>query len=222
MQDLQIRTILILLILSTSFFKTFSQVGGKFSVEIQYGLNGNFFVRDYDELGGPDNKTFLYKKNFLGTISGISIRYLINTKNAIFVGYDRSSNLGTKNFEGPLNGAYVFVRDFNLRHIDNFFQLGYAYLRKIGSIEGALESGVVILTDARQTVKVENFENTIRLEELNYKNVNSIEGGAFLGFGFSRKIDTRFDLGLRSRVYYLISTASLEAITLTPFLSYTF
>ena len=49
-----------------------------------------------------------------------------------------------------------------------------------------------------------------------------MEGGTFLGFGFSRKIDTKFELGIKSRVYYLISVSSFELVTLTPTLSYTF
>lgn len=43
-------------------FSVYSQADKKFAVQINYGLNGNFFVRSYDELGGPANKKYFYKK----------------------------------------------------------------------------------------------------------------------------------------------------------------
>ena len=56
-----------------------------------------FFVRSYDELGGPDNKTYYYKKDFIGSIAGLNFQYKINGKNAVFMGYERSINIGKKN-----------------------------------------------------------------------------------------------------------------------------
>lgn len=34
----------------------------RFSLQGLYGLNGNFFVRSYNEPGGPAGKTYFYKK----------------------------------------------------------------------------------------------------------------------------------------------------------------
>ncbi|MEJ7684430.1 MAG: hypothetical protein WKG06_42605 [Segetibacter sp.] len=34
----------------------FAQKEEKLAIEINYGLNGNFFVRSYDELGGSSGK----------------------------------------------------------------------------------------------------------------------------------------------------------------------
>lgn len=62
----------------------------------------------------------------------------------------------------------------------------------------------------------------VLVEERNYKSYKIEEGGIFLGFHYSKKIDTKFDLGIKSRIYYLVSTNSLEAITLTPTLTYHF
>ena len=36
----------------------FSQQQEKLSLEANFGLNGNFFVRSYDEFGVPQNKTY--------------------------------------------------------------------------------------------------------------------------------------------------------------------
>lgn len=52
----------------------------RFSLQGLYGLNGNFFVRSYDELGGPAGKTYFYKKNFIGSISGIELDYQLNKR----------------------------------------------------------------------------------------------------------------------------------------------
>lgn len=50
----------------------FAQKEEKLAIEINYGLNGNFFVRSYDELGGPPVKRF-FNKNFIGSIGGLEI-----------------------------------------------------------------------------------------------------------------------------------------------------
>jgi hypothetical protein len=43
------------------------------------------------------------------------------------------------------------------------------------------------------------------LEERNFKNSRLEEGGTFLGIQYQAKIDNHFYLGIRSRVYYVIS-----------------
>jgi len=106
------------------FFKSNAQVNSKFNLQIDYGLNGNFFVRSYDEIGGPVNKTYLYKKNFLGSIAGAEISYRLKKKSAISFAYRRSVNSGKKNYEGSISNTDIHIRDFKLRHINKIFQLG--------------------------------------------------------------------------------------------------
>lgn len=75
----------------------------------------------------------------------------------------------------------------------------------------------------QQEVEIDDRTNGgVLVEERNYKTNKLEEGGAFIGLHYSKKIDTKFDLGIKSRVYYLISTYSFEAITLTPTLTYHF
>lgn len=85
---------IIVLVFAFTMQNAYSQNKSKFSVEINYGLNGNFFLRDYDEIGEPADKKYFFKKNFVGTTTGISLTYLFNQKNGIFVEYDRSVNIG--------------------------------------------------------------------------------------------------------------------------------
>ena len=69
---------LFLIGLFISLSPAFGQKNSKLSIEVNYGLNGNFFVRSYDELGGPSDKEYFYKKDFLGTIGGIELKYQLN------------------------------------------------------------------------------------------------------------------------------------------------
>lgn len=190
-------------------------------MQVNYGLNGNFFVRSYDEISGPANKKYFYKKNFLGTIGGVELTYKISKKSSLFVGYNKSINNGKKNYGGTMNGVDIFIHDFKLRHTNNFFQLGLA--KQLGQKENfKVSAGTVLVYDAQQTINIENWENYILINESTYKNANSVEGGVFLGIEYLKKIDSKFDLGVACKGYYLISVNTIEAITFSPTLTYHF
>lgn len=203
-------------------FSVYSQSDKKFSLQINYGLNGNFFVRSYDELGGPANKKYFYKKNFIGTIGGAELNYRINNRSSLLMGYCRSVNSGRKNYAGRINGTDVIINDFNLRHINNIYQLGYGIYIDKKNKNFKIDIGVILIYDLKQTLAIENWDNYIDIDESNFKNANSVEGGTFLGLEYSKKIDTKFNIGLKAKVYYLISTNYLEAVSLTPTLTYNF
>ena len=216
------KQIMIVLIFILTNSTIFSQDLSKFSIQINYGLNGNFFVRDYNETGGPDNKVYFYEKDFIGSIAGVNLQYNISRASSVFVEYNRSINVGKKNYGGTINGTDVFINDFKLRHINNIYQLGYGYKIKDSKIGFRVESGLMLIYDAKQLIQIEGFDDLVRIKESNFKNANAVEGGVFLGAGFTKKIDTKFDLGIKARVYYLISTATLEAISISPTLTYRF
>lgn len=48
------------------------------------------------------------------------------------------------------------------------------------------------------------------------------EMGIFAGLSFDKSLGDKFSLGVRARGYFVISTGTFEAITLTPFLRYGF
>lgn len=213
------------LILVLSFFsslQTHSQTPSKFSLELNYGLNGNFFVRSYDETGGPQNKTYLYKKNFLGNVGGLELKYHFRNKSALILGYARSTNKGTKNFSGPINGVDVFITDFNIRHTNGFYQLAYERRFRKSNPAFTYHIGLVLAGMQQQEIAIENFSNQIVIAERNFKNSKLQEAGVFGGIQVQKKIDTKFDIGLRVRAYYLVSVQTLEALTLTPTLTYKF
>jgi hypothetical protein len=198
----------------------FAQKEKKFSLEINYGLNGNFFVRSYDEVGGPPAKRFL-NKNFIGTIGGVEMAYALNKKSHLGLAFAVSKNNKEINYTG--NVIPVTIINFHISHINKFFQFYYSrnLSKKIPGL--AIETGLFYLRMNQQEVEIEDRINGgVLVEERNYKNSKLEEGGIFLGFHYSKKIDTKFDLGIKSRGYYLISTSTFEAITLTPTLTYHF
>lgn len=205
-----------------AFFHASAQEKSKFSLAIDYGLNGNFFVRSYDELGGPTSKTYFYKKDFLGTIAGIEAKYQLNEMSCLGLGYARSINKGKKNFEGFVGNVLVEIQDFELRHINDFFQCFYE--RKLSKKLSFLSyhGGIFYVIPHQQEIGLENFSNRILIDERNQQNSNLNEAGIFAGIGFSKKIDNQFELGIRARVYYILTAGYFENITLTPTLTYYF
>lgn len=216
------KILLIFLVSLISLSPILAQKKNKLSIEINYGLNGNFFVRDYDELGGPVNKKYFYKKNFIGTISGIELKKQINKVSNLSIGYARSINKGSKDYFGNVNGVYVLIDAFNIRHTNDFYQLGYERKFKKSNPQFTYHLGLVYARMQQQEIQFETYDNIIVIQERNYKNSKLEEAGVFGGFQFVKKVDTKFTAGLRLRGYFLISTGTLEAIVFTPTLSYKF
>lgn len=211
-----------LLILPFLFYSTiiFSQKEKKITIEINYGLNGNFFVRSYDEVGGPPAKRFL-NKNFIGSIGGLEMAYSLNKKSRLGLAFAKSTNSKEIDYSG--NVIPVTIINFHITHINNFFQLFYDrnFSKKISGLN--YQVGLFYLRMNQQEIEIaDRLNGGVLVEERNYKTNKLEEGGAFIGLHYLKKIDPKFDLGIKSRVYYTISTNSFEAITLTPTLTYHF
>jgi len=196
----------------------------KFSLDLSYGLNGNFFVRSYTESGGlgPQNETYLYKKNFLGDVAGIEFKYHLDSTSSINAGYSRTANKAKRNYEGIINGVDVFVRDFNIRHNSDFFHLSYERRFKKSNPALKYHVGLVYQKTQQQEISIERYFNAVVIKERNFTNSGLEEGGFIAGIDFQKKIDTNVKLGLRLRGYYLISVQTFEALTLTPTLTFAF
>ena len=194
----------------------------KFSLEVNYGLNGNFFVRSYDELGGHNPKTYFYKKNFVGSIAGLELKFQMDSSSTLSIAYAQSVNGKKINFDGPFNSIYLQIENFTIRHINHFYQFAYEGTFNKLKNNWKFQAGLFYLRSNQQEISLENYNNLINLAERNYKNNGLEEGGIFVGLGYFKPIDRHFSLGIRSRVYFLISTGTFEAVTLTPALSYHF
>lgn len=213
---------LLFTIIILNAFTGLSQTNTGFSLQINYGLTGNFFVRSYDEAYSPwYYHKYFYKKNFIGTVGGVYADYHISPRSFFLAEYSRSVNTGRKNYDVDTNGTEIYIKDFRIRYINNSFYLGYGYDTKIKSFSLKPDIGFVIVYNSDQDMIMEGF-NSIWLNESNPKNANSVEGGVFLGLSCTKKIDTKFDIGLKARVCYLISINYLEFVNLTPTLTYHF
>ena len=209
-------------LLNTLSLPCLSQERGRFSLQVNYGLTGNFFVRGYNEAYSPSYyHKYFYKKDFIGSVAGVYADYHISPKSFLLLEYNRSVNSAKKNHYNDANGTEIIIIDFKLRYINNSFHLGYGYDIKMKNFFLKPELGLVVTYNSDQDITIEDF-NSIRIDESNFKNSNSVEGGVFFGLACAKKIDTKFDIGIKTKIYYLISINYLEFVTLTPTLTYHF
>lgn len=210
----------LIFLLSLSPFLAIAQKKNKFSFEINYGLNGNFFVRSYEEQAPPFPVTEISKKNFIGTVGGIELKYKVTKRASWGFGFAKSSNQKAINYTSNVNGVVLSIKDFDIKHVNHFYQLFYEreIIKKIPALKSQI--GLFYLRPQQQEVSISR--NGFLFEQRNFKNSYLEEGGIFVGLHYSKKIDTKFELGVKSRVYYLISTNSIEAVTFTPTLTYLF
>jgi hypothetical protein len=208
-------------LLSIAFFGLLSltlhaQNKGKLALEVNYGLQGDFFVRSYDETHIPGGGKAFYNKNFIGTIGGVELKYKLGRTSTIGIAFSESVNSKPINFKASNGNTSLYLEDFNIRHTNSLYQL---YYQK--DFKGLFaDVGLLYLRSRQQEITL--YANSIELEERNYKNSKLEEGGVFVGLGYTKRIDTKFNLGIKSRLYYLASTNALETITLTPSLTYNF
>ncbi|HPH36146.1 MAG TPA: hypothetical protein PL108_00710 [Sediminibacterium sp.] len=205
----------LLLILSLQIF---AQTKSKISLEVSYGLQGNFFVRSYNENGRPDGTAFL-NKSFIGSISGIELKFQATKMASWNFGYAQSSNAKRIGYSTIINGLGLSINDFDIKHENRFYQLFYQrnFSKKTPNFK--YEFGIFYLRSQQQEIIIGNI---IDISQRNFANSKLEEGGLSAGLQYSKKIDTKFDIGIRSRIYYLVSTNTLETITLTPTLTYHF
>ncbi len=201
-----------------SVTKIEAQQCNKLSIEASYGLQGNFFVRSYEELGRPDGTAFL-NKNFIGSIGGLEMSYQVTKISSISLGYAQSTNNRKINYINSLNGVGVYITDFEIKHESRFYQFNYQRSLSKKYTHFKLELGLYYLRTQQQEIIIGNY---VAFEQRNYANSYLEDGGISAGFQYKIKIDTHFDFGIRSRIYYTVSNNQLEAISLTPTLAYRF
>jgi hypothetical protein len=193
-----------------------AQTKDHISIEVNYGLIGNFFVRSYDETIAPPAQLF-YKKNFVGTAGGLEVKYNLSQRSSVNFGFAKSTNKREISFD---NGSNVLIKFFDISHINHFYQLAFETSPSKKLKDLRIQGGFFYLRTEQQEVEVSPLGGLF--EQRDFKNYKLEEGGMFVGIQYSKRIDTKFDLGIRARVYYTISTNRFEAVTLTPTLTYHF
>ena len=203
-------------------FSGIAQEKGKFEIEANFGFGANFFVRSYDESPNAFATTSFSNKNLLGSIGGADITLGLSKKSRLGFGYARSRNEKEINYTGQFIG--LGIRQFNISHVNNFYQLFYGLSVSKNPETLTTEIGLFYVRPHQQEIEITDrvTRGGVLFEERSFKHYKLEEGGAFIGLQYQKKIDTKFYLGIKSRLYYTISTGEMEAITLTPTLSYHF
>jgi len=196
-----------------------SQTNNGVELEINYGFSYNPSADYFFETNDPPRGYTFYDKNKSGKISGAEIRLPISKSMSLGLAFNHSVHSRRVNFI-PEN-IPIYVQDFRIRNFYNFYQLvvqkNFERKSHIFSVSTGLYYQRVAWQDISASI------NGLGLEERNFKNDGLEEAGVFLGFQYSRKIDTHFYLGIKSRIYSTISAgASIDGITLTPALYYQF
>lgn len=206
------------------FFFTLFASGqhSKFSIAAHYGIQNNFFVTSYNESPNAIFQNSFYKKSALGTIGGLELKYQLGKRGSLGFGYAGSVNSRTVSYTTTINNVFLGFYDFKITHKNRFFQFGYEYALQKNEPKAFIEAGVFYLRSNQQEIDISQSRREILIEERNFSNSRLEEGGIFIGLSYMKKIDTKFRLGIKSRLYYLASTNSVEALTLTPVLLYSF
>lgn len=193
----------------------------RFSIEGNYGFQKNYFVTSYNESPNSIFGTSFYKKAPIGTIGGIELKYRVGKRGSLGIGYSRSVNSRTVSYRTTINSVSLSIADFKITHKIQFFQFGYEYAFQKKNPSVFIEAGLFYTRPNQQEIDISRG-GSISFEERNFDNSRLEEGGIFIGLSYMKKIDTKFRLGIKSRLYYLASTNSVEALTLTPVLFYSF
>ncbi|GGG39758.1 hypothetical protein [Hymenobacter glacieicola] len=190
-----------------------SQAARRFTLQVHYGANGNFFTSTQVTEGPRE----FVRTHFLGTAGGGAVAYRLTPASALSLEYTRSVNSRPVRFVqlvGPTNTP--IVSDLRIRYLNNAFQAVYERsLSRSGHWKA--HAGLLYLTTASQSVQL---GSPVVVSEINRRNSYSEEAGVVAGLEYSRPIDTRLRLGLKVRGYYLATVSTFEMLTLTPTLSY--
>ena len=210
------------LLLSVTSNVAKAQEKGKLAIEANFGANANFFFKGYDESPNSFSTANFLKKNVLGSIGGADITLGLSKKSRLGFGYARSRNIKEINYSGQF--IDLSIRQYNISHVNNIYQLfyGLSLSKKPETLSG--EIGFFYLRPNQQEIEISDqpIGSGVLFEERSFKHYKIEEGGAFIGLQYQKKIDTKFYLGIKSRLYYTISTGQMELLSLTPTLSYHF
>lgn len=202
------------------FCSVFSQEKHSFSISANFGLNGSFFVASLDNDAEPAGSVTFNEKNFIGKAGGIEGRLQLSGKSHLSLGFTHSENNREYEYENRFNNYQVYINYFTIRHMENIFHFGYSQqlFRKAPGFRG--EIGLFYSRQIQQSIDL--FNSTVIIAEAKFNPGGLNELGAFIGFQYARKIDTKFELGIQSRFFYEITSNIFSQITLTPTLTYHF
>lgn len=192
----------------------------KFFVSAGYGLAGSFFVRSYEEFAPLPTYKVFYKKHFVGVSQNLAIGINLKKNYQLRTGINFQHFTRRIKTKDTLNNVIINL-DHNIHHRDYMWFVG---LNKNFEVKRHVFSpglGIYYLRPKQEEVEifypsyVANIENDYHLGNLE-------EAGVFVEFAYEYKFQAKVNLGIKSQFCYTASAATVESITLLPYIKIAF
>jgi hypothetical protein len=193
---------------------------GDFSIEARYGLNGNFFVRSYEETGRVITDTVFLKKNFVGSNLSLNVGFYFNKKWKLSLGYTRQENKKDINFHKNYPNVVVDIIS-TIRHFNNFWDLELTRYyenknHRLGITLGAsymrFRQNEIDIFPGGSTYFIERDAKRFGLEDL----------GLVVGCTYDFKIQPKVYLGMSTKFHYNVTADIAESVSLSPYVHFYF
>jgi hypothetical protein len=147
------------------FTPSWAQENSRLALSINYGLNGSFSVKGYDE-SGPG--ILFYEKNFVGTSGAIELKYRLDKRSHITLGYMQSNNKWAVDFYGTNNNITLYILSFTIRHTEHIYYAGYEWSLIKRNPGFKIQGGIYYVNLVQQ--EIELLGNSINIWERNTRN----------------------------------------------------
>jgi hypothetical protein len=215
------RIILCLFILTfiPCFVLIAQQTENKLKVQTFFGWSGNFYVKSPDYNTPNPNERRFFRKDFSGTGAGFDISYQIGKRGAIGLGYARSVNKGTQDWEVAIGSNTLAIQSFDTRHENVFVNLFYEHKHNLkNEFYVSWQVGFSWFYSNQQEISISN-NDPLRTLYTFQERKRMENGGVISGIEFGRKLSSHVDLGIRTRLYWITPTGLFESIFVSPVLS---
>lgn len=202
------------------------------SLQVSYGPQYNNFV-DYDQeisvendaiipIEGLPGEATLFQKRQIGTYFNATVNLRLGVRNYLEIGHSRTMNQGLYNgVIGFPNGTQVAVEDFQLRHRNHFYKLGYK--RSFFKDKIFVSIGLAHTTFQQSEISMNPSTSNVLISERNNENSNLSELTSYLGLQYDFYQSGQFSLGVQSTAYVIVSAGfELETFAIAPTLKFQF
>ena len=202
------------------------------SIQISYGPQYNNFV-DYGQeirveddaiipIEGFPGEATLFQKREIGTYFNVTANIRLGGRNYLEIGHSRTMNQGVYNgIVAFPNGTEVVVEDFQLRHRNHFYKLGYK--RSFINDRLFVSAGFAHTTFQQSEISINPGASNVLISERNNENSNLSELTSYLGFQYDFFRSGPFSLGVQSTAYVIVSAGfELETFAIVPTLKFQF
>lgn len=192
------------------------EVKNKFFISAGYGLAGSFFVRSYEEFAPLPTYKVFYKKHFVGVSQNLAIGINLKKNYQLRTGINFQHFTRRIKTKDTLNNVIINF-DHTIHHRDYMWFVGVNKNFEVKKHIFSPGLGIYYLRPKQEEVEifypgyVANIENDYHLGNLE-------EAGVFVEFSYEYKFQAKVNLGIRSQFYYTASAATVESITLFPYI----